>query len=126
MKAVPTAVFGARPTKRMRAGTVKLPPPMPVSPTASATTNPMTKSIPTPRRSILDVQPAFGLIETRPAPRAGIFSGLHRPRAVSAADARVIPIVKRVVRHVVFADVVPNLRPIPIRERIQLYQAKLG
>src|SRR5207302_5627838 len=74
---------------------------------------------PTPRNSIFDVQSTLGLSESRPAPGSGIFSRLHRPRAVGATDARIIPIVKRVVGHVVRADVIPNPRPIPIRKRIK-------
>src|SRR5579863_8966795 len=122
MNAVPTAVLGASPSKRTRQGTVKLPPPIPVSPTATAIKNPITNTIGC--RLLLYVKPALCLIESRPAPRSGILSWLHRPRAIGATDAWIIAIVQRVVGHIVRADVVPHLRRSPVRDRIQLHQAK--
>jgi len=55
------------------------------------------------------VQSAFGLGQTRPAPRARIFPVDHSPGAMSAADAGVILIVQRVVGDIVVVNVAPDL-----------------
>src|SRR5258706_15365688 len=67
-----------------------------------------------------DVQPALSLARARPAPRPGIFTRLDGPRAMRATDARIILIMKRVIRYVVFVEIAPNLFRSPIRDRIHL------
>src|SRR6266571_2511749 len=75
-------------------------------------------------RSALGVQPALLLREIRPAPGARVLARLYLARAGPAADAGVVPVVQDVVRDVVGADVVPDLLPGPLRQRVQLHQVE--
>src|SRR5437773_11567293 len=63
------------------------------------------------------VEPALGLSGAAPPPRA---LGLARRRGAGArpaADARVTLVEQRVIRHAVFPDVAPHVRPTPVRQR---------
>src|SRR5258708_10380661 len=71
-------------------------------------------------RNLNDVQPALSLTSAGPAPRPRIFARTNSPRAMRATDARIILIVKRVIRYVVFVEIAPNLFRSPIRDRIHL------
>src|SRR6266436_1844189 len=51
-------------------------------------------------RNLNGVQPALSLARARPAPRPWIFARLYGPRAMRATDARIILIMKRVIRDV--------------------------
>ena len=71
-----------------------------------------------------DVQTALSLSSAGPAPRPRIFAGLDCSRAMSAADAGIILIMERVVRHVVFEEITPHLLRSPVGNRIQLHQSE--
>src|SRR5258706_322395 len=74
------------------------------------------------RSNFMAVQTAFlffGLFPP-PAPRPRVFTCGHRPRARRAADRAVALVVKRVVRHFVGPDVVPDVCLAPIRQRVEL------
>src|ERR1035441_5241167 len=70
------------------------------------------------------MQPAFSLAQPGPAPCPGIFARLDGARAVRATDARIIPIMERVVRHAVLVEVAPNLLRSPVGNRIHLHQSE--
>src|SRR5437879_8377872 len=62
------------------------------------------------------LEPALGLTGAAPPPRA---LGLARRRGAGArpaTDARVTPVEQRVIRHAVFPDVAPHVRPTPMRQ----------
>src|SRR5688572_11683754 len=60
-----------------------------------------------PRRQIMKT--AFLLLAPAPATRARVLARLDRRRAGPATDGRIVLIVERVVRHVVFVDVRPHV-----------------
>src|SRR5689334_10424600 len=72
-----------------------------------------------------DVQPAFLVLGVfpPPAPGAHVLSRLYRARAGRAADRAVALVVEPVIRHVVLAEVAPDLHFRPGGERIELLQA---
>src|SRR5439155_13706242 len=74
----------------------------------------------------LGVQAALRLLETGPAPGARVFARQDRAGAVGAANAWVVLIVERIIEHVVGADVVPDLVPGPIGQRVQFRQLEFG
>src|SRR6266852_4589038 len=67
------------------------------------------------------VQPALGLASAAPPPCALGFTGRRGSGARPAADARVALVEQRVIRHPVFPDVAPHLRPTPMREGKHLH-----
>src|SRR5579864_150582 len=71
------------------------------------------------------VQTAFSLSESRPAAGASVLSRLHRPSAMSAANAGVVEIVQRVVGNVVLQRVVPDHLARPIGQWANLNQVEL-
>src|SRR5256884_5926173 len=62
------------------------------------------------------VEPALGLAGATPPPRALGFAGCRGSGARPAADARVTLVEQWVIRHAVFPDVAPHVRPGPMRE----------
>ena len=56
------------------------------------------------------MQPALGLRASPPTARALVLTRPRRARSRSAADARIPRIMQRIVRHVVFRDVAPDIR----------------
>src|SRR5207249_3767465 len=62
------------------------------------------------------VEPALGLTGAAPPPRAVGFAGRRGSGARPAADARVTLVEQRVIRHTVFPDVAPHVRPVPMCE----------
>ena len=72
------------------------------------------------------MQPALVFREPGPAPRASIFPGPDRTRAMRATNARVIAVVQRIVRNLVLADVRPHHFRCPIGNRVNLDPLKLG
>src|SRR6185437_3852375 len=62
------------------------------------------------------VEPAFGLTPAAPPPRALSLAGRRAAGARPAPDARVTLVEQRVIRHAVFPDVAPHVRPTPMRE----------
>src|SRR5689334_17902209 len=72
-----------------------------------------------------DVQAALLLRTARPAAGPLVLAGHHRPRTRPAADARVVAVVQRVVRHVVLGDEVPHVLARPGEQRVDLVQAEL-
>src|SRR5262249_25011506 len=67
------------------------------------------------------------LLLHRPCPAAGalVLAVADGPRAGPAADARVAPVVQRVVGHLVLDDERPHLAPRPGKQRVDLHQAEL-
>src|SRR6185369_6974460 len=57
-----------------------------------------------------------------PAPRARILPGHDRLCAMGAADARVVLVMQRVVRHFIDLDVRPYIGPRPTDKRIDLHE----
>ncbi len=108
------------PTISTSAGTVKLPPPMPVRPTASAIRNPI--------RIMHHIGSAWNRCECRtrasrrPIGRAriGAFGGNCGARL--AADAAIAGIVKRQIFDFIFGGVFPDLAPRPRGQRTHLQQ----
>src|SRR5438445_8580211 len=76
--------------------------------------------IPSPR-----MQAAFELGGAGPAAGAVGLVGADRPGAGPAADARIAPIVKGIVRHVVVENELPDVALGPVGERIDLDQLEL-
>src|SRR5688572_23330526 len=70
------------------------------------------------------VQAALGLFFAAPPPRPGVLAGRNRARARRAADARVVLIVERVVRHLMLSHVRLDLLKGPARERVDLDEAE--
>src|SRR4051812_31862229 len=72
------------------------------------------------------MQPAFlaGVV-LLPPPAAGarMLAGLHGARARLATQRRIAAIVQRVVRHVLLADVLPDLVERPVHERAEFPDA---
>src|SRR5262245_37604512 len=68
------------------------------------------------------METAFLAFWTFPPPSSGtdVFPGFHGPGARSAANAGKAPVMKLVVRHPVFTDVVPNLTRAPVSQGIDL------
>src|SRR5439155_26856980 len=71
------------------------------------------------------VQAALDLFLACPASRTGVLTRHHGPRAVRAADRRVVAVVKRVVGDVVLVDKGPDPLQRPVRERVRLHHAEL-
>ena len=65
-------------------------------------------------------------IVRRPTSGARVFPRPDRSRAMGAADAGIVLIVKRVVWHAVIVDVAPNLPGRPVHDGIDLDQAELS
>src|SRR5438128_11251202 len=63
------------------------------------------------------VQAALGLAAAAPPPRPLGLAGGGGAGAWPAADARVALVEQRVIRHAVFPDVAPYVRPTPARQR---------
>src|SRR5580704_2234333 len=61
-----------------------------------------------------------------PATRAPALPGLDGARAGRAADARVLPVVQRIVRQGARADEFPHLALAPLKERAHLVEAVLS
>ena len=55
------------------------------------------------------MEAALDFIMAGPAAGARVFTGLNRPRAVGAADARIILIMQRIVWNIEAVDVFPDL-----------------
>jgi len=72
------------------------------------------------------VQAAFGFLKTRPSAGTRIVPWCDRAGAVHAADAGIIPIVKRIVGQLAVANVLPYPLPRPIGQRIDFQNAKSG
>src|SRR4051794_3640055 len=103
------------PKTTIRSGVMSDPPPMPVRPTRVPTPNPKRTMYGSTARK-LAVQPAFCLVQLRPA---SVAPGRGQ-RAMGAADRLVAAVVQRVVGHVVLVDVRPHLRLAPVRQRVRL------
>src|SRR5690606_29300143 len=69
---------------------------------------------------------ALGRVFPPPARGPLVLTGPERARARLAADRHVTAIVQLVVRHAVGADVLPDLRGGPPRERVQLHERRRG
>src|SRR5579875_1021366 len=72
------------------------------------------------------VDATLRLIETRPASGATVLAGQHAPRTMDATERRVAVVVQWVVRHIVLANVVPDVVLAPCGERADLHQIKGG
>src|SRR6185295_19964807 len=70
------------------------------------------------------MQAAFGLSESGPAAGARIFADLNWTSAMRAANAGVVTIMQRVVRHVVLMHVVPHHLRAPIGDGIDLVETE--
>src|SRR5271155_1986212 len=70
------------------------------------------------------MQATFGFGKTRPAARSRILAAGYGARAMRAANARIAPVMKGVIRHIMGADVAPDLIGSPVGNRVDLYQAK--
>ena len=68
------------------------------------------------------MQSAFGLAEILPPARPRIIPGRYRRRAVGAANAGIMAIVQRIVRHVMESNVRPDIVDAPLRQWIELDQ----
>ncbi len=68
---------------------------------------------------------ALSLNRSAPASGASIFANLHGRRAGCAADRRVAVVVKRVIRHVVPGNVIPDIVGGPRSERVYFNEPKL-
>ena len=73
------------------------------------------------------MEPAFLFpsIFPPPAPRTDVLARLDSPGTWTAPDARIIPVMKRIVGNIVFPNVVPDLLICPTIERIYLENGKL-
>src|SRR4051794_38220916 len=76
---------------------------------------------PTPPLVLDHMEAALLLHRPRPAAGALVLTRRHGPRARPAADARVVLVVQRVVRHVMPHDEVPPLLARPGQQRVQLH-----
>src|SRR5579871_5514318 len=72
-----------------------------------------------------NVESAFFFRLARPAPGALIAIAVNGFGAWPTADARIAPIVQRIVRHLVRQDELPYIRFGPMQQRIDFYQPKL-
>ena len=73
---------------------------------------------------VLDVEAALFLFGSAPTSGAFVFAFAHRFGAGPATDGRKSLRVQRIRRHVVFADVIPNLFFAPVGERIDFNQVE--
>src|SRR2546425_9522512 len=67
------------------------------------------------------VEPALGLTGAAPPPRALGLAGHRGSGAWPATDARVTLVEQWVIRHAVFPDVAPHVRPTPVRQGEHLH-----
>lgn len=72
------------------------------------------------------MQSAFRLGETGPSARSRIFSRPHGARAVRAADAWIVLVVKLVVWNIMIMDVAPHLFRAPVNNGIYFYETEFG
>src|SRR5688572_7587918 len=75
-----------------------------------------------PALGVTHVQPALLRVRMLPPPPAGalVLPRLHCPCARTATDAGISAIVQRVVRHVLFSNVLPHIFARPVDERVHL------
>ena len=72
------------------------------------------------------MQAALGLAAVLPATRARIFTGKDRRRAVGATNAGIVPVMQRVVRNLVNADIGPNILAFPSRQGVYFQKPELA
>jgi hypothetical protein len=77
------------------------------------------------RRIVVRMKPAFLFLGTTPTSGSLVFTDRRRTSARPATDARVVLVVKRVIRDALFDDAIPNLILAPIGKRAHLDQMKL-
>src|SRR5262245_6771514 len=73
-----------------------------------------------------DVQAALFLLRPRPPAGALVFPVTDRAGAGPAADARVVLIVERIIRHPMLDDVTPHVLLRPAQKWVDLHQVEFG
>jgi hypothetical protein len=70
------------------------------------------------------MKPAFNFVGPRPASGSRIFPGTDRAGARLATDARILPVMQRIVRNLMIMNISPDLFGVPESQGIQLEQPK--